>query len=161
MTGHTLSQPLTRRLVTWYLAFGLAGLFLSLAITILLMHHDRIADFVPLAAVVPLGVLAVGAIVLSQTVRFHDQIEQQLLRISTDPTSTQTRIESLPGNEPAIVGWNTLLERLATQESLAALEKRLSGSLAGRRDHQAHRCDRNTSHPSPRKTVGVRGAAEK
>jgi|GEM_PF-5714887 len=38
MTGHTLSQPLTRRLVTWYLAFGLAGLFLSLAITMLLIY---------------------------------------------------------------------------------------------------------------------------
>ena len=136
MTGHTLSQPLTRRLVTWYLAFGLAGLFLSLAITMLLIYQGRIADFVPLAAVVPLGILAVGAIVLSQAVRFHDQIEQQLLRISTDPTSVQTRIEALPGNEPAIIGWNTLLERLATQESLAALEKRLSGSLAGRRDHR-------------------------
>jgi len=65
MTGHTLSQPLTRRLVTWYLAFGLAGLFLSLAITMLLIYQGRIADFVPLAAVVPLGILAVGAIVLA------------------------------------------------------------------------------------------------
>ncbi len=136
MTGHTLTQPLTRRLVAWYLVFGLAGLFLSLAITILLIYQGRIIDFVPLAAVVPLGVLGVGAIVLSQAVRFHTEIERQLLRISTDPSSTQTRITALPGNEPAVIGWNTLLERLATQESLVALEKRLSGSLAGRRDHR-------------------------
>ncbi len=136
MTGHTSSLPLTRRLVTWYLAFGLAGLFLSLAITLLLIYQGQIADFVPLAAIIPLAVLVVGAIGLTQSVRFHANIEQQLLRISSDPTNERVRAESLPGNEPAVVGWNTLLERLATQESLIQLEKRLSGSLAGRRDHR-------------------------
>jgi PAS domain-containing protein len=139
MTARVSRLPLTRRLVGSYLAFGLAGLFLSLVITILLVHiqQDRIADYVPLAAAVPLAVLAVGAIVVNQTVRFHADIERQLVRVSTNPGKEHVQFESLNGNEPAIVGWNTLLERIATQDALSALEQRLSASLASRRDHRA------------------------
>lgn len=137
MTTGATRLSLTRRLVTSYLAFGLAGLFLSLVITILLIDHARIADFVPLAAIIPLAVLGVGAIVLNQSVRFHADIERQLVRVSTDPGNQRVQFESLNGSEPAIVGWNTLLERLATQDALSALEQRLSASLASRRDHRA------------------------
>ncbi len=137
MSTRATPLSLTRRLVTSYLAFGLAGLFLSLVITTLLIDHARIADFVPLAAIIPLAVLGVGAIVLNQSVRFHAAIEQQLLRVSSHPGDERVRFESLNGNEPAIAGWNALLERLATQDALSALEQRLSASLASRRDHRA------------------------
>ncbi len=137
MTTRTTRLSLTRRLVTSYLAFGLAGLFLSLVITIVLIDHARIADFVPLAALIPLSVLGVGAIVLNQSVRFHADIERQLLRVSSSPSNERVQFESLNGNEPAVAGWNALLERLATQDALSALEQRLSASLASRRDHRA------------------------
>lgn len=136
MSVQSSSLPLTRRLVTWYLAFGLSGLFLCLVITMLLIYQERITDFVALAAIIPLAVLAVGAIVLTQAVRFHADIEQQLCRISSDPSGGRVQCETLSGSGPAVVGWNSLLERLATQESLSALEKRLSGSISIRRDHR-------------------------
>ncbi len=130
------SLSLTRKLVTWYLAFGLAGLYLSLTITLLLIYQGRIVDFVPLAAIVPLIVLAVGAIVLSQAVRFHADIEEQLVRISADPEGERLPAEALPGTEPVIAGWNALLGRLAKQATFATLEKRLSESFSSRRDHR-------------------------
>ncbi|HET6424051.1 MAG TPA: ATP-binding protein [Planctomycetaceae bacterium] len=137
MTVRAMRLPLTRRLVTSYLAFGLAGLFLALAITVLLIFQERMADFAPLAAIIPLAVLGVGAIVLNQTVRFHADIERQLIQISSNPGDERIQFQSLNGNEPAIVGWNTLLERIATRDALSALEQRLSASLASRRDHRA------------------------
>ncbi len=136
MSTAATSLPLTRRLVTWYLAFGLAGLFLSLAITLSLIYQGRIADYVPLAAIIPLAVLGIGALVLTQLVRYHADIEEQLLLISSTPGTGRVPVQAISGTDPAVIGWNTLLDRLATQDSLAVLEQRLSGSLAGRRDHR-------------------------
>ena len=138
MIGNINTEPLTRRLVSRYLVFGLAGLFLCLITTLLSSSFRGHGDnLVLLSAVVPLLILGIGAVVVHQSVQFHGRIERQLLQVCANPLNIGSATETLAGNDPAVQGWNTLLNRLAAQESLVTLEERLSGTVGQRRDQRA------------------------
>ncbi len=136
MMAAARSIPVSRQLVSRYLAFGLAGLFVCLVSALILAARGSLFDLVSLVALGPLLLLLLGAIVLHQTVRLYSRIEVDLLRLSQDGTATFADIRPLRGDEPAVWGWNALVERLATQESLKSLESRVVQAMDQRKDQQ-------------------------
>lgn len=128
--------PLSRRLVSRYLAFALGGLLLCLVTMLFLAAHGALANLVSLAALGPLVVLLFGAVALHQTVRLNSAIENELRRLSHRSDVSLADMQPLAGDEPAIRGWNALLERFVTQESLIALEQRVTEALQRREDQQ-------------------------
>ncbi len=130
--------PLSRRLVGRYLAFALAGMLLCLVTTLVLVSRGVLTEWVALAAGGPVVVLLLGAVVLKQTVRRSAAIEGELHRIALSGDVDAARLRPLPGNEPSVFGWNTLLDRLASQASLTALEQGVTQALCGYEDQQFH-----------------------
>ncbi len=128
--------PLSRRLVGRYLAFALGGMLLCLVTTLALVSRDAMAEWIVLAAGGPVVVLLIGAAVLKQTVRGSAAIERELHRIAQTGDVSAARLRPLPGNDPSVFGWNTLLDRLATQASLTALEQSVTRALRGYEDQQ-------------------------
>ena len=133
MLGANQPIPLTRRLVGRYLVFALAGLLICLATTLTLAFRGSLTSLIPLAAIGPAILLAFGGLVLHQTVRQTSVIEQELHRLAQNPSGDLSTFHTLPGAEPTVIGWNAMVERLASQESLTSLEQRISSALKVRK----------------------------
>ncbi len=131
MHGHSHAIPLTRRLVSQYLMFGLACLFFSLACSLSLAWRGELQDHAWIAAGVALLILVFGSVVLRRSVAMTSQIEAQLLRLSQPSASLELELQPLPLNGPAAAGWNAVLERLTNQQVLTNIESRLNESLSG------------------------------
>lgn len=125
--------PLSRRLVGRYLVFGLSCLLVCLTTTLILAFRGSLDSLASLAAIGPAVVLAVGAIVLFQSVRLNSAIESELRRISSQP---DLEVQPLPGNDPVANGWNTLIERLTTQDVWDRLEGRIADAVGQVRQQQ-------------------------
>jgi two-component system phosphate regulon sensor histidine kinase PhoR len=72
--------------------------------------------------------LLLGAFVLRRTVRLHSEIEGQLRR-AAETGLLESALCPVHEAEPAAQAWNSILERLNDQQTVATLESRLSGSL--------------------------------
>lgn len=91
----------------------------------------RLDSLAALAAIGPVMILAIGGFVMSQSVRLNGAIEEELLRLATEP---DVDIQRLPGTDQVATGWNTLIQRLSNQSSWDRLERRLAESVG--RMHQ-------------------------
>jgi len=131
MQSHTQTYSLSSRLTNRYFMFGLAGLFICLAVSLWLAWRGSFMTLAAVTAIAPLIVLLVGGFVLRDTVRLNSEIEEQLQRISVAPTSAGATLKPVVGAEPAAAGWNRILDQLTTLNSLQGLEERLSQSLGG------------------------------
>lgn len=128
--------PLSRRLVGRYLVFGLAGVFLCLATALTLAYRNSLTSLAFIAALGPVAVLVIGAIVLHHTTRLNSIIEQQLQRVSLQEGSAGLDAQRIVGSDPVAQGWNSLLERLNDQDVWATLEGRLSDAVGDMRKDQ-------------------------
>ncbi len=133
MAASSPSLSLSRRLVTLHLAFGLGGLLLCL-LPIIVLQSDGQRSGVLVAACLPVILLAAGAQILHRSVSSYNRIDEQLHLISAEGSSRLAPEEVAGGNDAVAQGWNAIVARLAAQESITNLERRLTGSLAGRRD---------------------------
>ena len=128
--------PLTRRLVSRYLMFGLACLLLCLAASLTLAWRGELIQQVSLVAVVPLLLLLLGGVMLRRTIALNSQIEEQLRRIADASSSAEVVLEPLMGNETAAAGWNAIRERVASDTALSNIESRLSDCLTSLSGHR-------------------------
>ena len=135
MHGANHPIPLTRRLVGRYLAFALAGLLICLVTTLSLAFRGSLTSLIPMAAAGPGILLAFGGLVLHQTVRQSSMIEEELNRVATDPHNL-SKVHQLPGNDPSVVGWNALIDRLLSLQSLTDVEQRIVSATQGRKDER-------------------------
>ncbi|MEZ6052680.1 MAG: ATP-binding protein [Planctomycetaceae bacterium] len=135
MHGANHPIPLTRRLVGRYLAFALAGLLFCLVTTLSLAFRGSLTSLIPMAAAGPGILLAFGGLVLHQTVRQSSMIEEELNRVATDPHNL-SKVHQLPGNDPSVVGWNALIDRLLSLQSLTDVEQRIVSATQGRKDER-------------------------
>lgn len=131
MYGHRNAIPLTRRLVSQYLMFGLACLFFSLACSLSLAWRGELHDRAWIAAAVALLILVFGGWMLRRSVALTSQIELQLQRLMDPSASLELALQPLPLGEPAAAGWNAILERIASRQVLTSIESKLHESLAG------------------------------
>lgn len=144
--------PLTRRIVDYYLFFGLAGIT-TLALGILVAAHLasgsdlgqsvlrqapplQIAGYLPYAVVVPIAVLVAGINVLRRSAEPSRDIETQLRRISLAPDD-QWRLNPVEHDTPAAAGWNRIVQRLSAAGT-ADLEERVTRAVSGLQERHSH-----------------------
>jgi PAS domain S-box-containing protein len=120
------SRSLTRRISEQYLLFGLAGLFCFTVSVVYLSWYGSIADSIPAAIGIPLGLLVFGSIVLRRTSRWHENIERQLTRFAKSPNHSVTELRPLPATDSLAAGWNQLLARVLEHSAWNGVERRLS-----------------------------------
>ena len=125
--------PLTRRLTSRYLMFGLACLLVCIAISLTFASRGTLAHYAPLTIILPLLILLIGALILKQTVRLNSEIEQQLRRIASITSPEELKLQPMEDGDPAASGWNIILERVTSSSTLAKIETRLCDSLDGLR----------------------------
>jgi PAS domain S-box-containing protein len=121
--SHGLS--LSRRLISRYLMFGLAGVLVCLILSITFSFQGTLQQFVAITAFVPVGLLLLGAYMLWQTVRLNEAIEQQLLAVSTHSSQAISNLKPLAELAPAAIGWNNVIQQLRDQQTFTHLESRL------------------------------------
>ena len=131
---HTV--PLSRRLVDRYFAFALGGLLLCLATTLALAMRGSLMQWVSVAALGPSLVLLLGAIVLARTARRSSAIDSELQRLALAGDLDAARLQQLPGDEPIILAWNAVVDRLSRQRSLASLEQDVTRALQKFGEHR-------------------------
>ena len=131
MPSQVNTLPLTRRLLGRYLMCGLACLFVCLALSLTFAWRGELIRLAPLTVIVPLMILVMGGVILRRTIWLNAQIEDQLRRIATVSSSAELALQPITDPELAAVGWNIILERVASTVTLASLESRLSESLTG------------------------------
>lgn len=139
MSSHIGEVPLTRRLVDHFLMFGLACVLVCIVLSLFLGWNGLLTAQAPMTAIAPLLLLLVGGAMLRRTVRLNSEIENQLRRMAMISSSAEFPLQPLADNEPTAIGWNAILERVATADSLAAVEARLSRSLEGLDQHRLER----------------------
>lgn len=119
---------LTRRLISHYLMYSLAGLLVCISTALTLTWRDAFMQSVALAAIFPLSVLLLGTVLLGRAVRNSESIERQLREISTSASVIET-LQPLVSGEVTAIGWNRLVEQLQERRTLEMLESRLTGSM--------------------------------
>ena len=124
--SHGLS--LSRRLISRYLMFGLAGVLVCLTLSITFSFQGTLHQFVAITAFVPVGLLLLGAFMLWRTVRLNEAIEEQLLAVSSPSSPAVTSLKPLAESAPAAVGWNNVLQQLRDHQTFSHLESRLTQS---------------------------------
>lgn len=130
------SLPLARRLITAYLFFGLAGLLLCIASVLSLAFREMLTDNLLWVVLGPLAMIAAGGFSLYQHIRVHNTLEGQLTRVCRLKDRDALPLQPLDGADPAVVGWNRLLERLTASESMELLEERLAKALDSKKERR-------------------------
>lgn len=98
----------------------------------------RLADHAPTIMLLPVAILMLGGQMLRRTVRQSSKIEEQLLQLSSSPSSAAA-IDRLPENNPMATGWNRLVARVTSQATEANLAASLSKALGGVREQKAEK----------------------
>lgn len=128
--------PLTRRLLSGYFMFCLAGLLLCVATAIVLGYRQSLTDNIVLLVLGPLTVMMVGAYSIYQHIRVHAVIESELTQVCRTKERDSLTVRPLVGVGPAVAGWNRLLERLSASESMEQLEDRLAKALDNKKERR-------------------------
>jgi len=100
-----------RRLIAYYLAFALAGVFACLVMVIAFTQF-RGLPFSPGLLAVPLVVVSGGAFYLYRLVRVNANIEAQLTRVGNGETDVSNALVRMPDCAPLTRGWNLLVQQL-------------------------------------------------
>jgi PAS domain S-box-containing protein len=99
------------------------------------------AHIAPFAILVPLALVAVGALVISRLLKCFAGIEAQLHSIATQPAGAELVLKSLPARDMATLGWNRvvdLMESLPYDSAGEGLETRVSKAVANRKQDDMH-----------------------
>ena len=97
------------------------------------------AHIAPFAVLVPLALVAAGAIVLSRLTTHVENIEEQLRKIALTPTGTELTLSPLPARDAATLGWNRIIELLQNLRRDAggeSLDSRLTKVAAARKQDE-------------------------
>jgi signal transduction histidine kinase len=127
-TSRDAVQPLSSRLIDRYLMFGLACVFASISLALMLAWRGTLTEQVSIAVAAPLLMLLIGGIILRRAVRIHELIETQLQQLHAN-AATGNVLRPLIAATPVASGWNKLLQQVNDQQALQSLERRLSDSL--------------------------------
>lgn len=125
MSTSTYKLPIARRLVGRYLMFGLAGVFTCTLLVVAFEYFGTLSEHLAFAVAAELCLLAVGALVLTRSVRVAQAIEQQLQRIAALSLSDNPDLQPLAESDSIARGWNAVIEHLKSQRITSTLESRL------------------------------------
>ena len=150
MLGKTSNGNLSRRVIVYYLMFGLAAVtWLTVAAAIAANSAPQtgagpdagISAMVFASAAYAPAVLMllviIGAVVLRRTVRPMAKIEDQLRRAATLPDPFKDNLQPARGATPVETGWNRLLESSGNGQQSSDLEARLGRALEGYRQQKS------------------------
>jgi PAS domain S-box-containing protein len=99
----------------------------------------EVASVAPVAILVPLALVAAGALVLSRLTSSVSEISKQLQHLALEPESLATAISTVPTKDPLTLGWNrlvTALQQSAQSPETVSLEQKLQEATAARRQNQ-------------------------
>ncbi len=100
---------------------------------------SEVARVAPIAVLIPLALVALGALVLGRLTSPMSEISEQLQRVATLPQTESPAIEQVPVRDPLSLGWNRLvelIERMKANPENQSLEQRLHEATAARRESQ-------------------------
>ena len=153
MLGKTSRLSLSRRVVAYYLMFGLAAaiwLVIGAVVVAKSVMEARgepgvgvwgaifsAAEHAPTASLFPMLLVVLGAIVLRRTVRPLADIERQLERAATAPTLSESDLQPVQGPTPLETGWNRLVRFLGNRKQGSSLDARLGEALEGYRQRKS------------------------
>lgn len=120
------SLPIARRLVGRYLMFGLAGVLVCTSLVVTFQYFGTLTQHLVFAVTAELGLMFAGAIVLQRSVRVAQAIEKQLQHMTTLTTAEAVSLEPLADSDTTARGWNTIIEQLQHQRTIANLETRFA-----------------------------------
>ncbi len=95
------------------------------------------AKVAPLAVLVPLALVGIGAIVLSRLTRPVAGVETQLRSVAVQPAGSPLQLRPLPARDATSLGWNQvaeLIEQLQRESGGGDLDKRLADAIAARKE---------------------------
>jgi two-component system phosphate regulon sensor histidine kinase PhoR len=96
------------------------------------------AHVAPLAVLVPLALVAVGAVVLSRTVSPMAGVELQLRTVAQRPPGSPLELAPLRARDATSLGWNQVVElvaRLQRESGGSDLQERLAQAVAARKQN--------------------------
>jgi PAS domain S-box-containing protein len=99
----------------------------------------EVASVAPIAILVPLALVGVGALVLSRITNSMSDITKQLQQLALDPDSLPTAISTVATKDPLTLGWNrlvTALQQASQATDQPTLEQKLQEATAARRQNQ-------------------------
>lgn len=145
MLGKTSHRSLSRRVVAYYLTFGLAAaawLAVGMGVaakSVLQLGTEpdtdawamviSAAQYAPAVLLLPMLLVAIGAVVLRRAVGPVAEIENQLQHAATAPSLSQNHLRPVPGPTSVEAGWNRLVESLGNGDQQGSLDERLDRVL--------------------------------
>lgn len=134
------SVPLARQLVGHYLVFGLGCLLLCFTAMLYLAFRGNTSDLAPMIALSASALLAIGAYVIFNTVKRGSEILEQLHGLASAGSAEHAGIRpvSLPGRDPATLGWNRLIERVAESDTWTRLQEQLAKTMESQQQQGFH-----------------------
>lgn len=87
------------------------------------------ARYAPTVLLVPLLLIAVGAIVMQRSVRPVAAVESQLRRAAVSPTLVDAELAPIQSRGASAFGWNRLLQEFTSERAAGGLDERLSGAV--------------------------------
>lgn len=99
----------------------------------------KVAQYAPIAILVPLALVALGALVISRLTGTLAEIEAELRAVALLPPGAEVALKSLPARNGATLGWNRVVEtvdQLRGRSGHASLNERLAEAIASRRQKE-------------------------
>lgn len=106
--------------------FGLGGVLVCISLIVTFDYFGTLTQHLAFAVAAELSLLFVGALVLQRSVRVAQAIEQQLQQLANVSTADNTNLQPLADSDSTARGWNSVIEHLRNQRTLARLEARFS-----------------------------------
>jgi two-component system phosphate regulon sensor histidine kinase PhoR len=100
---------------------------------------SEVARLAPIAILIPLGVVALGAVVLGRVTSPMSEISKQLQKLAESPQESAVELTAVPVHDTLSLGWNRIVEALARfreNPENQSLEQRLQAATSSRRESQ-------------------------
>ncbi len=100
---------------------------------------SEVARLAPIAILIPLAVVALGAVVLGRVTSPISEISKQIQHLAELPQEASVELTTVPVHDTFSLGWNRIVEALARlQENPEnqSLEQRLQAATSSRRESQ-------------------------
>jgi PAS domain S-box-containing protein len=99
----------------------------------------KVAQYAPVAVLIPLALVVLGALVLSRLTRTVADFESQLRTVALLPSGAEVSLKSLKPRNGATLGWNRVvetIEKMRSRSGNASLNERLAEAIASRRQKE-------------------------
>lgn len=103
---------------------------------------SEVARVAPIAVLIPLALVALGAMVLGRLTSPMSEISEQLQHVATLSQTDSLEVKQVPVRDPLSLGWNRLvelIERMQAHPKNQSLEQRLQEATSARRE--SHHAD--------------------